>query len=238
MSKQTMPVTFIIHVDVELSSEKVTFRAFAKNFELEALTFGKSVHLAINSCKSSILKLLANRDDIPGGINFDIKYLFRHNKNWKSFCKNILSKPYSWILIQEDEGGYSAKIVEFPGCIAEGDTYLEAISNLNITAESWIVACLERGVDIPEPECKHPWGGPVILKGTSPIEFKILSALDDGPEDVPDVVGDVVLKCSSKVSYSEVRKSIKSLIDSGDIYLNENMMLEKKLVDRTGNIQE
>lgn len=62
----------------------------------------------------------------------------------------ILRKPYARVLIPDESGGYFAKILEFPGCYAEGETPNEAIQNLESVAESWIEATLGLGQDIPE----------------------------------------------------------------------------------------
>ena len=64
----------------------------------------------------------------------------------------ILSRPYSRVLVPDENGGYSATVREFPGCFAEGDTANEAIQNLESAAESWLLSCLGMGRTIPEPE--------------------------------------------------------------------------------------
>ena len=64
----------------------------------------------------------------------------------------ILAKSYSRVLIPDENGGYSARMREFPGCFAEGETADEAIRNLESAAESWLLACLDMGQTIPEPE--------------------------------------------------------------------------------------
>jgi predicted RNase H-like HicB family nuclease len=66
--------------------------------------------------------------------------------------KEILQKPYHRIYIQESEGGFSAFIAEFPGSFAMGDTFEEAQEHLSRVAESWLLACLETGRDIPPPK--------------------------------------------------------------------------------------
>lgn len=66
--------------------------------------------------------------------------------------EEILAKPYSRVLVPEENGGYSARMLEFKGCFAEGDTSEEALRNLESAAESWLLACLDLGQPIPEPE--------------------------------------------------------------------------------------
>ena len=42
---------------------------------------------------------------------------------------NILKKPYTKILIANEDQSYSAEILEFPGCYAQGETANEAIES-------------------------------------------------------------------------------------------------------------
>ena len=78
--------------------------------------------------------------------------------------RGILRKPYARILIPEDDGTYSADILEFPGCHAEGDTASEAIENLEKAAVSWIEAALEQGQEIPLPMTVHGYSGKINLR--------------------------------------------------------------------------
>jgi predicted RNase H-like HicB family nuclease len=75
-----------------------------------------------------------------------------------------LKEPYSRILIPNDEGGYSAEILEFPGCFAEGDTADETMQALERAAESWIQATLDQGQDIPQPFMNQGYGGKIALR--------------------------------------------------------------------------
>lgn len=75
-----------------------------------------------------------------------------------------LKEPYSRILIPNEDGIYSAEILEFPGCFAEGKDPSEAIRNLEASAEAWIEAALAQGQEIPEPEVNQGYGGKVALR--------------------------------------------------------------------------
>lgn len=79
-------------------------------------------------------------------------------------AKSYLRQPYARILIPEEEGGFSAEILEFPGCFAEGKTPDEAFHNLESTAESWIEASLEQGQEIPPPSANHSYAGKIALR--------------------------------------------------------------------------
>jgi predicted RNase H-like HicB family nuclease len=82
----------------------------------------------------------------------------------KNDAKSYLRQPYARILIPEDEGGFFAEVLEFPGCFAEGETPDEAFHNLESVAESWIEACLEQGQEIPPPSANHSYAGRIALR--------------------------------------------------------------------------
>ncbi len=79
-------------------------------------------------------------------------------------ANEYLKLPYSRILIPDPEEGYSAEILEFPGCFAQGDSPDEAMRNLDEAAVSWIEACQEQGLEIPEPNMNQGYGGKIALR--------------------------------------------------------------------------
>ena len=85
--------------------------------------------------------------------------------NIRENFENYLKKPYSRILIPDDESGtFTAEVLEFPGCIAQGDTAQEAYERLEEAAKAWIEAALELGQEIPPPSLAHGYGGKVALR--------------------------------------------------------------------------
>src|SRR5712691_12036687 len=78
--------------------------------------------------------------------------------------QEYLKEPYARILIPEEEGGYSAEILEFPGCFAEGETADEAMQTLDRAAEAWIQAALDQGQEIPSPFRNQGYGGKIALR--------------------------------------------------------------------------
>jgi len=75
-----------------------------------------------------------------------------------------IQEPYTRILIPNDDGSYSAEILEFSGCFADGNSANEAMENLTRAAESWIETCLEQGLEIPKPFMNQDFGGKVALR--------------------------------------------------------------------------
>jgi antitoxin HicB len=78
--------------------------------------------------------------------------------------KAYLRLPYARVLTPNEESGYSAEILEFPGCFAEGETVNEAFANLEEVAESWIESCLAQGQDIPPPSANESYSGRIALR--------------------------------------------------------------------------
>lgn len=73
------------------------------------------------------------------------------NKPNEEQAIEILRRPYSRVLVPQEEGGFTAEILEFPGCFAEGESAEETYANLEDAARSWVLACLEKGDPIPAP---------------------------------------------------------------------------------------
>jgi predicted RNase H-like HicB family nuclease len=79
--------------------------------------------------------------------------------------RDYLRLPYARVLTPDDEtGSYTAEILEFPGCIAQGDSPEEAYECLESAAAGWIEAALEMGQEIPEPSDPHSYSGRVALR--------------------------------------------------------------------------
>ena len=53
----------------------------------------------------------------------------------------------------EDEA-YIAEVPELAGCMADGATYFEALSNVQIIMEEWVQTATELGRPIPQPQGK------------------------------------------------------------------------------------
>lgn len=62
--------------------------------------------------------------------------------------------PYSIIiepLSQDDGGGFLARVPDLPGCMSDGDTPEEAVTNVRDAMESWLEAAEDHGRPIPSP---------------------------------------------------------------------------------------
>ena len=47
---------------------------------------------------------------------------------------------------------FIAEVPELPGCVADGKTYKEALSNVEVVIQEWIETAKEMGRPIPQPK--------------------------------------------------------------------------------------
>jgi antitoxin HicB len=77
----------------------------------------------------------------------------------------ILRQPYARIILPETDGTFRGEIMEFPGCIASGETASETLIALEDVARSWILAALARKQNIPEPiDISNDFSGRLVLR--------------------------------------------------------------------------
>ena len=51
----------------------------------------------------------------------------------------------------EQDQSFIAEVPDLPGCAADGETYQEALQNIEIIMQEWIETAQELGQKIPEP---------------------------------------------------------------------------------------
>jgi antitoxin HicB len=76
----------------------------------------------------------------------------------------ILKRPYSWVVVPEEDGSFRAEILEFPGCFALGQTRAEALTALEDVAVSWLEGTLEKGLAVPSPVEAEQFSGKFVLR--------------------------------------------------------------------------
>jgi predicted RNase H-like HicB family nuclease len=62
-----------------------------------------------------------------------------------------MSKFEIIIYWSEEDKAYIAEVPELAGCMADGETYQEALANAEIIIQEWIETAREIGREIPEP---------------------------------------------------------------------------------------
>lgn len=78
--------------------------------------------------------------------------------------KQILKLPYARVVVPEADGTFRAEILEFPGCIASGDSAAEALAMLEEIAESWLESTIANGQQVPEPTETIDFSGKLVLR--------------------------------------------------------------------------
>jgi len=69
-------------------------------------------------------------------------------------CINLKLKMNKYeirIYWSELDNSFIAEVPEFPGCIADGKTYFEALKNAEVIISEWLETAKELGRKIPEP---------------------------------------------------------------------------------------
>ena len=62
------------------------------------------------------------------------------------------SKYENIIFWSQEDDAFLAEIPELKGCIAHGESYEEALKNVNKVAKEWLNIAKEEGWDIPKPK--------------------------------------------------------------------------------------
>ena len=63
-----------------------------------------------------------------------------------------MSKYEIIIYWSEEDDSYIAEVPELPGCMADGNSYQEALANAEIIINEWIETAKELGRNVPKPK--------------------------------------------------------------------------------------
>ena len=64
-----------------------------------------------------------------------------------------MSIKYELIIYwSEDDGSFIVEVPELPGCMADGETYEQAVANVQQVIDEWIETAKEMGRSVPEPK--------------------------------------------------------------------------------------
>lgn len=91
---------------------------------------------------------------------------------------DYLRKPYARLVVPEQDGTFRAEIMEFPGCIAIGNSAAEALATLEEVAESWLLSELGRGRAIPKPMENIEYSGKLVLRLPKSLHKKAAQAAE------------------------------------------------------------
>ena len=118
----------------------------------------------------------------------------------------ILRQPYGRLVVPDSDGTYRAEIVEFPGCIATGDTAAEALANLDATAWDWLEAVIERRQHIPEPVEAAEYSGKLVVRLPKSLHKKAaFQAARDGVSLNQFIVASIAEQVGTKAATCDAR---------------------------------
>jgi predicted RNase H-like HicB family nuclease len=64
-----------------------------------------------------------------------------------------MSVKYELIIYwSESDSAFIVEVPELPGCMADGQTYIEAVTNAEVVISEWIETAQELGRDLPTPK--------------------------------------------------------------------------------------
>jgi predicted RNase H-like HicB family nuclease len=64
----------------------------------------------------------------------------------------VMPKYEIIIYWSEEDNSFVAEVPELPGCMADGETYQDALANTEIIIQEWIETAKILGRDIPKPK--------------------------------------------------------------------------------------
>jgi len=70
----------------------------------------------------------------------------------KSTSRKKMSKYEIIIYWSDEDDSFVAEVPELPGCMADGRTYREALSNVEVVIQEWLETAAESGRPIPQPK--------------------------------------------------------------------------------------
>lgn len=90
----------------------------------------------------------------------------KKKKTERESLEFYLSRKYPITIYPDSdpEVGYVVEIKDLPGCMTQGETVDEAMSNIEDARELWIKAVYEQGNDIPLPSTENQYSGRVLLR--------------------------------------------------------------------------
>jgi antitoxin HicB len=80
--------------------------------------------------------------------------------------ERLKALPYTRELLPNEDGTWFARIVEFAGCMTEGDTQEEALRMLDDAMTDWLTAKLEDGDPVPAPMAPENFPGKFLVRMT------------------------------------------------------------------------
>ena len=92
--------------------------------------------------------------------------------------EEISDREYPITLYRAEEGGFVAEHRDLPGCLTQGETLEEALTNLNSARRLWIATATKHGDDIPMPSTDEKFGGRVLVRMPKSLHRRLVEHAD------------------------------------------------------------
>lgn len=88
----------------------------------------------------------------------------KKKKTERESLEFYLGLKYPVTFYPDPDGGYVAEIKDLPGCMTQGETADEVMSNIEEARSLWIETAYEHGDEIPLPSTETQYSGRVLLR--------------------------------------------------------------------------
>jgi predicted RNase H-like HicB family nuclease len=145
--------------------------------------------------------------------------------------EDYLKEPYSRVITPEEEGGYSAEILEFPGCYSQGETIEETYRNIEEAAKNWIEAALAMGQEIPLPSSNQDYSGKFPLRLPRSIHREAARMAErDGVSLNTFLVGAIAARVGAESLYDRIAQRVeRQVINRAAEAVNRVQLLFNKI---------
>ncbi len=96
----------------------------------------------------------------------------------KQSLEYYLSLQYPVTVYPDADGGYVAEIKDLPGCLTQGETLEETMTNINEARELWLETVYENGDKIPLPSTDDNYSGKLLLRMPKTLHRHLADAAD------------------------------------------------------------
>jgi len=157
--------------------------------------------------------------------------------NIRDKLEEYLKRPYTRILIPDDESNtFTAEILEFPGCIAQGDTAKEVYERLEDAARAWIEAALALGQEVPPPSLEHGYGGKIALRLPKSLHRQVaMAAKRDGTSLNQFIVAAIAEKFGAHNLYERLRSKMVYFFQT-DVNEAVRNLGQYRIIDSASNL--
>lgn len=88
------------------------------------------------------------------------------------------SLEYPVTVYPDADSGYAAEIKDLPGCLTQGETLEETMTNINEARELWLETVYENNDKIPLPSTDDNYSGKLLLRMPKSLHRRLAEAAD------------------------------------------------------------